>query len=142
MLLCVLCAVAAQILLGPQTFSSVAPRLAELGVRLMLTETEAAATAAAAGGQGSHHHTSRHFRGSTSHNFDRRQSVLAKTLSSTAVFWGGGRQNVLSTLAHEDDSMLGKWQGPCLLTGSGFEMLKAAVTMLKAQQLTIWCSLR
>jgi hypothetical protein len=102
--------VTAQILLGPQTFSSIAPRLAELGVRLMLTETEAAATAAAAAGHGSshHHHTPRHLRGSTSQHFDRRQSVLAKTLSSTAAFWGGGRQNVLSTLAHEDDSMFGK----------------------------------
>jgi hypothetical protein len=36
------------VLLGPQTFSSIAARLAELGVRLMLTETEAAA----AGGGG------------------------------------------------------------------------------------------
>lgn len=35
----------AQVLLGPQTFSSIASRLAELGVRLMLTETEAAAAA-------------------------------------------------------------------------------------------------
>jgi hypothetical protein len=39
-----------QVLLAPQSFSSIAPRLAELGVRLLLTEGEAAAAAAAGGG--------------------------------------------------------------------------------------------
>jgi hypothetical protein len=38
-----------QVLLGPHSFSSIASRLAELGVRLMLTEGEAAGTAGAAG---------------------------------------------------------------------------------------------
>lgn len=37
-----------QVLLGPNSFSSIASRLAELGVRLMLTEGEAAATAGTA----------------------------------------------------------------------------------------------
>jgi hypothetical protein len=37
-----------QVLLGPHSFSSIASRLAELGVRLMLTEGEAAGAAGAA----------------------------------------------------------------------------------------------
>jgi hypothetical protein len=38
------CTRASQVLLGPHSFSSIASRLAELGVRLMLTEGEAAGT--------------------------------------------------------------------------------------------------
>lgn len=57
---CLLCF--KQILLGPQTFSSIAARLAELGVRLMLTETEAAAAAGegSGGAAGSMHGAAAH----------------------------------------------------------------------------------
>lgn len=88
-----------QILLGPQTFSSIASRLAELGMRLMLTETEAAA--AGAGAAGSHHAT--HHTHASRHPAPH-QSVLPKSASSAAALWAAGRGTGLSTLAHESES--------------------------------------
>lgn len=108
-----------QILLGPQTFSSIAARLAELGVRLMLTETEAAAAAAAGGGgghgaagAGSHHqtthmhtaHGSEHGHGAAASN-KSFAGGLQKTASSAAAFLAAGRGSRLSALTHEPESL-------------------------------------
>lgn len=108
-----------QILLGPQTFSSIAARLAELGVRLMLTETEAEAAAAAAGGGGGSagagiHHTAHHTHGS-GHGAASKSFAggLQKTASSAAAFLAAGRGSRLSALTHEPESLT---QGEC---GSG-----------------------
>lgn len=89
-----------QILLGHQTFSSITPRLAELGVRLMLTESEAAAGAARAGS----HHRGHHFTtaGGRTHS-QRSQSMLQKAADGAAALFGSGRRKLGSPLPHEDD---------------------------------------